>query len=109
MRSGIPQHLHEQLRASWETYGVLLTHYRDCIHHYVPVDFGLASAFMRRHPSHAWTTTMRIPDNPETRSKKQFSFALGRDALTYAWEISDEVLGVTMATVAAAIPREKDA
>lgn len=103
----IPEQLQKQLKASWDGYGVLLTQYRDCIHHYVPVDFGLASAFMRRHASRAWTTTIRIPDNPEARSKKRFSFILGRDALTYAWELSDEVLQVVMTTVDAVLPQSK--
>jgi len=105
----IPEQLQKKLKASWEEHGVLLTQYRDCIHHYVPVDFGLASAFMSRHSSRAWTTKMRIPDNPEARSKKQFKFALDRDALTYAWELSDEVLEVAMKTVEAVLPRNKEA
>ena len=108
-RSDIPETLHKRLTTSWQNFGVPLTHYRDCIHHYVPVDFGLAYAFMRRHPLRAWTTTIRIPDNPEIRSKNGFTFALGRDALTYAWELADEVLGVVIAAVEAAVPRQANA
>jgi len=108
-RTKIPKPLHEQLTTSWQTFGVPLTRYRDCIHHYVPVDFGLASASMRRHPSGAWTTTVRIPDNPEARSKSRFTFALGRDALTYAWELAEEVLGVAIAVVETAVPLQADA
>ena len=104
--TNMPDTLHQRLARSWQNFGVPLTNYRDCIHHYVPVDFGLASAFMRRHSSRAWTTTIRIPDNPEVRSKNQFTFALDRDALTYAWELADEVLTVTMAVVEAAVPRK---
>ena len=108
-RSDIPETLHERLTASWQNFGLPLTHYRDCIHHYVPVDFGLASAFMSRHPLRAWTTIVRIPDNPEVRSKNRFTFILGRDALTYAWELADEILGVSIAAVEAAVPRQTDA
>ena len=36
----------DDLIASWERYGKNLTDYRDCIQHYVPVDFGLATSFM---------------------------------------------------------------
>jgi len=106
--SNIPEILHERLTTSWQNFGEMLTDYRDCIHHYVPVDFGMASAVMRRHPLGAWTTTIRIPDNPEVRSKKQFTFELGRDALTFAWELADEVLAIATAVVDAAVPRQQD-
>jgi hypothetical protein len=108
-RSDIPEKLYKRLTASWQNFGVILTNYRDCIHHYVPVDFGLASAFMRRNSLHAWTTMVRIPDNPEVRSKQKFTFAQNRDALTYAWEVADEVLGVGMDVVSVVMPREADA
>jgi hypothetical protein len=108
-RTNVPHTLHEQLTASWKKYGVPLTHYRDCIHHYVPVDFALASALMRRHSCSAWTTMIRIPDNPETRSKKNFSFNQNRDALTYSWEIADEILAASMATMRVAVPRNSEA
>jgi hypothetical protein len=106
MRTNMPEALHERLATSWQKFGVSLTNYRDCIHHYVPVEFGLASAITRRHSSQAWMTTIWIPDNPEARSKNQFTFGLHRDALTYAWELADEVLGVSTAVVEAAVPRK---
>jgi hypothetical protein len=108
-KNHIPEQLLKRLKASWEERGVLLTQYRDCIHHYVPMDFGLASAIISRHPSGAWTTKIRIPDNPEARSKKQFKYSLDRDALTYAWELSDEILEVAMITVDTVLPEKKDA
>jgi hypothetical protein len=108
-RSDIPEALHERLSASWQNFGVPLTRYRDCIHRYVPVDFGLASALMRRHPLGVWMTSVRIPDDPEVRSKKRFTFILGRDALPCGWELADGVLGVSIAAVEAAMPRQADA
>ena len=103
--SHVPSALHSRLLASWTRFGVLLTDYRDCINHYVPVDFGLASVFMRRHSSGAWTTMVRIPDNPRVRSKNQFTFTLNRDALTYAWELDDEVLALAIDVADATVPR----
>ncbi len=108
-RSHIPSELHDQLTASWQQVGVPLTQYRDCIHHYVPVDFGMASAVMRRHPSSAWTTMIRIPDNPAARSKARFTFALNLDALTYAWELADEVLRLALTVKQAILQRKADA
>jgi hypothetical protein len=102
--SRIPETLHARLTFSWKKFGMPLKDYRDCLHHYVPVDFGMASAVMRPHPLCVWTTTVRIPDNPEVKSKKKFTFSLNRDALTYAWELADEVLSVAIAVVEAVIP-----
>lgn len=107
--SKIPETLRTRLSSSWEKFGMPLTDYRDCLHHYVPVDFGIASAVMRPHPLCVWTTTVRIPDNPQVKSKKKFTFSLDRDALTYAWELADEVLDVTMVVVEAVMPRYVDA
>lgn len=103
----LPDLLHEQLTISWQNFGQLLTHYRDCLHHYVPVDIGLASATMRRHQVGAWTTTLLIPDNPEARSKKKFTFKLNRDALTYGWELTNEILFISTTVVNAVAPRQE--
>jgi hypothetical protein len=81
----MPDVLRRRLTESWETFGRSLTHYRDCIHHNIPVDYGLATATMKRHQTRCWMTFMRIPDNPEAKSKRKYTFALGRDALTYGW------------------------
>ena len=101
----LPEQLRHRLTNSWANFGKPVTHYRDCIHHYVTVDFGLATASMRRHASKAWMTIMRIPDNPEARSKRNFTFARGLDALTYAWELADEVLSIAEIVVEAVAPR----
>jgi hypothetical protein len=103
--SSIPAALHDRLDASWTRFGTLLTDYRDCVHHYVPVDFGLSTAFMRRHSSGAWLTMLRIPDNPQARSKELFTFALNRDALTYAWALVDEILDVAIEVADTTVPR----
>jgi hypothetical protein len=103
--SSIPTALHSRLVASWTAFGSLLTEYRDCIHHYVPIDFGLSTASMRRHSCGAWLTTVRIPDNPQARSKNLFTFGLNRDALTYAWELTEEVLEVAVEIADATVPK----
>ncbi len=100
----MPSELRQRLSKSWEQFGVPLTDYRDCLHHYVPIDFGLASAFMRRHSTGAWTTMIRIPDNPESRSKRRFTFNLNRDALTYAWELANEIFSIAVQVAQATLP-----
>jgi len=108
-KHSIPDGLADRLSTSWERHGVRLTEYRDCIHHYVPVDFGLASAFMRRHSVGAWTTMIRIPDNPEARSKRDFTFFRDVDALSYGWELANELLNVVSDVVEAVVPRPTNA
>ena len=105
----MPHDLFERLQDSWAESGKKLKDYRDCIHHYVPVDFGMASAYMQRHSSGAWTTMIRIPDNPEARSKNQFTFEHNYDALTYAWGLVDEALDIATVVVKACCPEDADA
>jgi hypothetical protein len=99
-RTTMPEQLRIALADSWQRVGTRVTAYRDCAHHYVPVDFHQA-AFMRRHGCGCWYTTMRIPDNPEARSTTKFNFSGGLDALTFAWETADEVVRIAGTAVSA--------
>jgi hypothetical protein len=49
---------------------------------------------MNRLSSGIWGTTVLIPDNPEARSPKRFTFGLRRDALSYSWELAEAILVV---------------
>ena len=64
----------DDLQRSWNTCGSSLTAYRDCIQHYIPVDFGLATVSLQQEFPGIWTAWARIPDNPGTRSKTNFTF-----------------------------------
>jgi hypothetical protein len=99
----LPPNLRAQLELIWHQHGLPLTSYRDCIHHYVPIDRGMASAEMNRLPSGIWTTNILIPDNPEARSHRAFTFDLRRDALSYSWELADTILSVAGEVVDAAV------
>lgn len=92
--SGLTDDLRSRLEKSWTEFGERITDYRDCIQHYVPVDFGLASASMEKVDGAFWSVRIRIPDNPEARSKKAFTYAKGCDALSYAREVAEELLTV---------------
>lgn len=100
----LPERLRDQLNQTWQQVGVPLTEYRDCIHHYVPVDFAAASAQMRRLPVDLWTTKILIPDNPGVRSKKQFTFTRRIDALEYSYGVANELLDLAVEVVNATIP-----
>ena len=98
----------QSLEASWSTWGTHITTYRDCVHHYVPIDFGISSIFMEENLPGVWGAMARIPDNPEARSKHQFRFANGLDALTFGWMAACEVSRV-LRLVAATVERTQAA
>jgi hypothetical protein len=92
--SNLPDDLRSRLEKSWTEFGERITDYRDCIQHYVPVDFGLTSALMEKVADAFWSVRIRIPDNPEARKKKAFTYAKGCDALSYSREVAEELLTV---------------
>ena len=97
----------QRLELSWSSWGNRITAYRDCVHHYVPVDFGLSSIVMEERLVGVWEATARIPDNPEARSKHRFKFAGGLDALTVGWTAASEAIQV-LRLVAAAVEQRSN-
>lgn len=89
---GIPNDLKQRLEQSWQSFGTRITAYRDCIHHYTPLDFGMSTARATALSGLIWSTQMHIPDNPEARSKSSFRFDNRIDALTFAWTGTVEVV-----------------
>lgn len=87
----LDSNLRDDLTASWDHCGTKLTAYRDCMQHYVPVNFGLATVSMREVLPGVWSASARIPDNPEARSKTAFRFQCRLDALSFAWQVAVEV------------------
>lgn len=45
--------------------------------------------------------TLRIPDNPECRSKAKFRYDRNMDALTYGWEATNELVEMSEAIIEA--------
>lgn len=99
--AALPQDVAQRLTDSWAAFGEELTDYRDCIQHYTPIDFGLASVHMERINSGAWSVNALIPDNPTARSRDKFTYSKKRDALSYGWEITNEILRVVASIVEA--------
>jgi len=101
--SRIPPEIRERLQRSHDTTYKRAKDYRDCIHH--NVDLGSASWAMmeRRHPS-VWTVVIRVPDNPETKSRKAFTFGDGLDALTLGWEYVSDFFAFVDALFGASTP-----
>lgn len=104
--SKLPSELRETLENSWQAYGERLTDYRDCIIHYAPINFGMGTASMQKLEGGVWSVLMRIPDNPEAKSQSAFTFAKGLDALSYGWELANEIVRVATA-IMMAIPEAR--
>jgi hypothetical protein len=78
-----------------------LTDDRDCIIHNAPIDFGLGTGSMQKLDGSVCSVLMRIPDNPEVKSRAAFTFATGLDGLTHGWELTNEIVRVATAIVTA--------
>lgn len=85
----IPADMRKRLQRSYDTTYKRAKAYRDCIHH--NVDMGSSSwAMMERRDPSVWTVLIRVPDNPEAKSKNAFRFDADLDALTLGWDyVSD--------------------
>jgi hypothetical protein len=97
-----PLPLADHLRSSWIKVGKRLKDYRDCTQHFASVDMGLGTVMMKNLGDDAWRAWARIPDNPEAKSKKKFTYALDLDALTYGWEVANEIVLLATEVVCAA-------
>lgn len=98
----LPPTLSEQLRSSWDNLGVKITAYRDCIQHYAPVAFSMGAVHMHRGPAGAWMMRALIPDNPEVRTTRKFTFRQDLDALTYGWDAANSLLQLCRLVTSAA-------
>jgi len=95
-----PQPLATRLEKSWTSVGAKLKDYRDHTQHFGSTDIGLCTVSMERLANNTWRVRARIPDNPVAKSKKKFTYALGHDALTYGWEITNEIMSLAIEAVA---------
>ncbi|HOR18516.1 MAG TPA: hypothetical protein PLE10_01630 [Brevefilum sp.] len=95
----IPPSLITRLNNSWEDYGRKMTDYRDCIQHYSPLSRGITSINMLRLDEFVWSMSIYIPDNPEVRSLEKFRISKKIDALTYGWELTNEITEIAVEIV----------
>ena len=104
---GCPAPLAKRLQHSWTTTGEKLKAYRDCTQHFASTDMGLGTVMMQRLQPNVWRASARIPDNPEAKSKKRFTYVSGFDALTYGWSVVNEI--VSLATEVATATSQSEA
>ena len=88
----LPEDLRERLHHSWATHGQKLKKYRDCIQPYFPLFAFAPNAHVTRLENNVISVSFWIPDNPEVRSQRNLSFGSRLDALSYGWELANEVV-----------------
>lgn len=85
------------LQASWSEYGRNLKGYRDSVFHYDPLNEGHTN--IRARPLKGrWGVIVRLPENPEARSRMSFRFEKGPDALSYSHDLLCHLTGIAEAT-----------
>jgi hypothetical protein len=78
----VPKSFLDVLDKSWQTVGVKLTYYRDCVAHYEPLTDGMTTCWLDRFEG-MWGVTIKLPANPEVQSRMAYDFASGPEALEY--------------------------
>lgn len=78
----VPDSFLAELENNWQTLGIKLTDYRDCVAHYEPLTNGLTTCWMERYEDR-WGATVKLPANPEAQSRASFNFDRGPEALEY--------------------------
>ena len=104
----LPDTLKQLSESLWDKRLAHAKEYRDCIQHYVAV--GSSSwAMMTRVGELIWTLLLRIPDNPEAKSAKKFTYKLDLDAMTYAWELIGDLFTLTNCVIHSVLEKNKEA
>ena len=99
----LPLELEKRLNHSLSIFVIKAKDYRDCAQHYVQICHELPHAHMKKIENLIWSTSIYIPDNPEARSQTQFKYNSKIDALTYGWELTNEIYEVSREIVAAVV------
>ncbi|WP_280392300.1 hypothetical protein [Nocardia brasiliensis] len=87
----LPADFAKTLGNSWDTYGETLADYRDCVAHYDPLTNGQTTCWMDRFDER-WGMTVKLPANPSAKSRLQFDFESGPDALQYCHMITAHLI-----------------
>ena len=103
--NNLPSALKSKLESSWASVGKKMTNYRDCIQHNAPLSNSLQTVILKRVKGGEWSATLLLPDNPEAKSQTRFVYRSKLDALTYGWELANEVIDVAAEVFANLKPR----
>lgn len=83
----VPKSFLDVLDKSWQTVGIKLTDYRDCVAHYEPLTNGMTTCWLDRYEGR-WGATVKLPANPEVQSRMAYDFDSGPEALEYCHSVA---------------------
>jgi hypothetical protein len=83
----IPRLFMTELTKSWNTFGEKLADYRNSVAHYDPLNDGGTTCWMNWYENR-WGMSVRLPANPNKKSRKTFDFDSGPEALSYCHSVA---------------------
>lgn len=83
----VPEPFLTGLHESWQSVGAKLAAYRDCVAHYDPLTNGLTTCWMDWY-GNRWGMTVKLPSNPDEKSRLAFDFTDGPEALSYCHAVA---------------------
>jgi hypothetical protein len=83
----IPASFAAELHQSWNAFGNRITAYRDCVAHYDPLTTGNTTCWVDWY-GNRWGVSVKLPANPERKSRVAFDFASGPEALSYCHSVA---------------------
>lgn len=92
----VPAPFAQQLAESWKSFGERLADYRDCVMHNDPLTDGGTTCWMERYGIR-WGMNVKLPANPERKSRLSFDFATGPEALSYCHTVACHLVNVCQA------------
>ncbi|HUX30617.1 MAG TPA: hypothetical protein VMV78_08320 [Thiobacillus sp.] len=94
----LPPHLGKRLTVSDDNFPDKLRQYRNCIQHCTPLDAVPRSLMTQPEPG-IWAASCLIPDNPNAKDPRKFVYDKRIDALTYGWQVTNELADLTRSLV----------
>ncbi|MEQ1604723.1 MAG: hypothetical protein ABL999_07625 [Pyrinomonadaceae bacterium] len=89
--SGVPSGFAGQVLDSWNQFGLRLRDYRDCVIHHIPLHETNETCWLSRYEKH-WQMTVKLPANPEKKSRRLMDYDSGPDALSYCYEVANHLV-----------------
>ena len=87
----VPPLFATELQQSWNNFGEKLSAYRDCVAHYTPLTDGSTTCWMEWY-GNRWGMTVKLPANPNKKSRKAFDFNSGPEALSYCHSVASHLV-----------------
>jgi hypothetical protein len=85
----LPKELYSIIKDSWINWGEKAVEYRTFIQHYYTLtEHGWPIVHAKHLGNNIWCASLILPDNPEKKSRTEFTFENKIDALTYGWELT---------------------